>query len=187
MICNFKAVLKINRKEFKSDSQKFLCDSFADTLRTLRLKSQSNKIHLRLTIFIIVLFSFSTVSAQSTDSVSQQQSVRQEDVFEKVDVKATIEYAAWRQHLESQLQAIVDSAAALGIPSGKHIVKVRFIVERDGSITNVKAMNDPGYGLAKGAEMILATSPKWTAAKKKGKKVRSYYIQPIGFVITEEE
>src|SRR5688572_22143915 len=133
----------------------------------LRLKIQLNQMKLRLPIFIIVLFSFSAVSAQSTDSVSQQQSVKQDDVFEKVDIKATIEYAAWRQHLESQLQAIVDSAAALGIPSGKHIVNVRFIVEKDGSITNVKAVNDPGYGLGKGAELILATSPKWTAAKKK--------------------
>ena len=103
-----------------------------------------------------------------------------------MDVKPSIEYAAWRQHLEASLQPIVDTAAALGIAAGKHVVKVRFIVEKDGSITNVKVIEDPGYGLGKGAEQIILSSPKWTPAKKNGKKVRSFYIQPIGFVIEEE-
>lgn len=190
MICKLTQEVNFKRKgrrESPVNAENFLCDSLADILRSLRLKFQLNQIQLRVLMFLIVLFSFSIVSAQSTDSSSQQQSTKNEDVFDKVDVKATIEYAAWRRHLENQLQAIVDTAAAMGISSGKHIVRVRFIVEKDGTISSVKALDDPGYGLAKGAEQLILTSPKWSPAKKKGKKVRSYYIQPIGFVITDEE
>ena len=147
------------------------------------LKFQSNQILTRLlSVFIFLFTTSSFVFGQSSDTLA----TKHEIVFEKVDIKATIDNAAWRQHFESHLQAILDSAAILGIPNGKHVVKVRFIVEKDGSITNVEVIEDPGYGLGKGAEQILLTSPKWTPAKKKGKKVRSYYIQPIGFVISED-
>ena len=151
------------------------------------LKFQSNQIQTRLLNVVILLFTCSSiVFGQSGDTLTRQQSVKQEEVFEKVDVKPSIEYSAWRQHFEGQLQGILDSSAVLGIPAGKYTVKVRFIVEKDGSITNVKAIDDPDYFLGKGAEQVLLTSPKWTPAKKKGKKVRSYYIQPIVFMISEE-
>jgi protein TonB len=62
---------------------------------------------------------------------------------------------------------------------------VRFLVERDGSIENVKALNDPGYGLARGAEQVVKSGPKWKPGIQNGNKVRSYHTQPIAFVIMD--
>ena len=129
------------------DLRIFSCDPFAKAMHPLRLISQPERIQTRLlSILIVLVISSSFVFGQSTDTLTEKHSIKQEDVFEKVDVKPLIEYEAWRQHLKGQLQVILDSAEVRGIPSGKHIVKVRFIVEKDGSITNVKALNNPGYG-----------------------------------------
>ena len=133
--------------ESLKDLRKFFCDPFPKAMHPLRLIFQPEQIHTRLLGILIVLFiSSSFVFGQSTDTLTEKHSIKQEGVFEKVDVKPLIEYEAWRHHLEGQLQVILDSAEVRGIPAGKHIVKVRFIVEKDGSITNVKALNDPGYG-----------------------------------------
>jgi protein TonB len=64
-------------------------------------------------------------------------------------------------------------------------VNVRFLVEKDGSISSAKAMKDIGFGLAKGAEKVVKSGPKWTAGEQNGIKVRSYHTQPIYFVVTQ--
>lgn len=69
--------------------------------------------------------------------------------------------------------------------AGAYAVQVRFLVERDGSISYVEALNDPGYGLAKAAVKVIKTGPKWRPGEQNGKKVRSFHTQPITFVINE--
>jgi protein TonB len=68
---------------------------------------------------------------------------------------------------------------------GTYIVQVKFLVEKDGSISDVHALNDPGYGLAKAAEKVLRTSPRWSPGEQNGRKVRSYHTQPITFMIQQ--
>jgi protein TonB len=58
-------------------------------------------------------------------------------------------------------------------------------VERDGSIADVKALNDPGYGLSKGAVDVVKKGPKWRPGEQNGRQVRSYHTQPITFVVSE--
>ena len=69
--------------------------------------------------------------------------------------------------------------------AGQYIVNVRFLVERDGSISDVKALNDPGYGLGAASVKVVRTGPKWKAGEQNGRKVRSYQTQPLTFVIHE--
>ena len=40
-----------------------------------------------------------------------------------------------------------------------------------------------GYGLARGAEQVVKTGPKWQPGEQNERKVRSYHNQPITFVI----
>ena len=107
-------------------------------------------------------------------------------VFIKSEVEASVDMVQWRKHLESNLMPILDAAAKAGIKSGTYTVYVRFIVEKDGSISDVKALNDVGYGLTQGAIKVVRTGPKWKAGEQNGRKVRSYHTQPIGFMITEK-
>lgn len=107
-------------------------------------------------------------------------------VFSKVDVEAKVDMLKWRRHLEKKLRSIIDKAAKDGMKAGYHTVRVQFLVEKDGSISEVKALNNPGYGLGEASENVLKTGPKWLPGEHNGKKVRSYHIQPITFVISEK-
>ena len=107
-------------------------------------------------------------------------------VFEKAETKPMVDVKQWRSNLEAKLFPLIESAVKQNISPGKHTIFVRFIVEKDGTVTNVKAMNDPGFGLAKGAENIVKTGPKWKPGEQGGREVRSYHTQPIVFVIEEE-
>jgi protein TonB len=106
-------------------------------------------------------------------------------IFEKVEIEASVNINTWRRHLESQLQRYIEDAASSGMNPGTYTVNVRFLVERDGSITDVRSLNDPGYGLGQGAVEVVKRGPKWNPGEQNGRKVRSYHTQPITFVIQD--
>ncbi|WP_333876963.1 energy transducer TonB [Flavobacterium sp.] len=54
-----------------------------------------------------------------------------------------------------------------------------FVVEKDGSITDVKVIRDMGYGTKEEAIRVLTQSPKWIPGEQSGKKVRVIYSLPI--------
>ncbi|MDR1182735.1 MAG: energy transducer TonB [Bacteroidales bacterium] len=63
---------------------------------------------------------------------------------------------------------------------------VQFIVEPDGSLTNIKIMREHQYeSLNKEAIRIIENMPKWIPAKQRGKRVRCRFLQPITFKIQQ--
>jgi protein TonB len=58
-------------------------------------------------------------------------------------------------------------------------VIVTFVVEKDGSLTDIKVVRDIGYGTKDEAIRVLRKSPKWTPGEQNGKKVRVLYSLPI--------
>ncbi len=59
-------------------------------------------------------------------------------------------------------------------------VYVYFVIERDGSITDITVKNDPGYGLGKEAIRVLKSlRTKWSPGIIDGKPVRTAYNLPI--------
>ncbi|RYG40450.1 MAG: hypothetical protein EOO01_27305, partial [Chitinophagaceae bacterium] len=59
-------------------------------------------------------------------------------------------------------------------------VNVQFVIEKDGSITDIKALNNPGYGMDREAVRVLKNMKvKWTPGVFKGEKVRTIYVLPI--------
>lgn len=61
-------------------------------------------------------------------------------------------------------------------------VVVSFVVERDGSITDVKALNDIGGGCAKEAVRLVKSLPKFKSGMNgKGDPIRVQYTQPVTF------
>lgn len=106
-------------------------------------------------------------------------------IFEKVEIQASVNMARWRQHLQRNLVRYIEDAAYAGMAPGTYTVMVRFLVEKDGSINHVKALNNPGFGLARGATQVVKSGPKWNPGEQNGRKVRSYHTQPITFMIVE--
>jgi periplasmic protein TonB len=58
-------------------------------------------------------------------------------------------------------------------------VMLQFVVEKDGSFTDIKVLRDPGYGAGKEAMRVLKSMPKWAPAEQNGRKVRSQFTLPI--------
>ncbi|CAD0007505.1 energy transducer TonB [Flavobacterium chungangense] len=66
-------------------------------------------------------------------------------------------------------------------------VYVSFVIEKDGSMTDITVKNDPGYGLGKEAIRVLKSlRTKWTPGILEGKPVRTAYNLPI-IIKTEME
>jgi protein TonB len=62
-------------------------------------------------------------------------------------------------------------------------VIVQLIVERNGSLTNLKVLRTPSEALSKEAIRLISTGPKWNPGMQKGEKVRVQYVIPVKFVL----
>ena len=60
-------------------------------------------------------------------------------------------------------------------------VMIQFVVNKDGSITDVKVLKSPSALLSEEAIRVVKAMPKWKPAKDKGKVVRSHFRLPIVF------
>ena len=60
-------------------------------------------------------------------------------------------------------------------------VLVKFVVDKNGEITDVEATNDIGGGCAEEAKRVIKNSPKWNPARQRGKKVKTTMRIPIVF------
>lgn len=59
-------------------------------------------------------------------------------------------------------------------------VYVYFVIEKDGSMSSIKALRDPGHGLGKEAERVLKSmKKKWQPGIQNGKEVRASFSLPI--------
>ena len=64
-------------------------------------------------------------------------------------------------------------------------VVIQFIIERNGSVSSVKALNDPGHGLAEAAVKAVSVMQrkgiKWSLGSSRYRAVRVQYELPIQF------
>lgn len=83
-------------------------------------------------------------------------------------------YADLNKHLKYPNKAI--EAEAEGI------VVVQFVVEKDGSVTNIEVVSDRvGYGAAESVVKAVKKLKKWTPGEVNGKKVRCKGQLPVTF------
>lgn len=71
-------------------------------------------------------------------------------------------------------------------PGLKGKVLVSFVVEKDGTLTDIKVLRDVGYGSGNEAIRVLKKGPKWTPAVQNGKNVRCAFVQSISIETPEE-
>ena len=62
-------------------------------------------------------------------------------------------------------------------------VLLMFVIERDGSLTNIQVLQTPDSSLSDEAIRVLKSSPKWTPGKQRNQAVRVKYTLPIDFRI----
>ena len=92
--------------------------------------------------------------------------------------------AGWKKYLQKNLNS--DLPVQNGAPAGKYTVVVSFIVAKDGTISDVVAENDPGYGTKAEAVRVIQKGPSWKPAVQNGKNVIYRQRQSIVFIVHED-
>lgn len=64
-------------------------------------------------------------------------------------------------------------------------VFVEFVVNRDGSLTDIKVVKGIGAGCDEVAIHVIETAPKWNPGKQRGKPVRQRMVLPIIFKLAD--
>ena len=122
-----------------------------------------------------------TTVCHAQTSQSHQTEQKQEPVYEqdKVDKRAEFTGGMDKQ-LQFMLQNLkypkdAENAGASGT------VRVHFIVEKDGTLTDVKVPESVHPALDAEGIRVIKGMPKWTPAQLKGKAVRSKMMLAIPF------
>lgn len=85
--------------------------------------------------------------------------------------------SAFYQYVQKKLKYPAQ-ARRMGI-EGK--VFVQFVVDKDGSLTEVQAVKGIGAGCDEEAERVIQSAPKWKPGKQRGRAVKVRMILPITF------
>ena len=131
----------------------------------------------KLLLALMLMATGFDVEAQNNDTPELQDAG--EEVFQVVEKDPEFENGmeGLYQYLATHLQ-YPDEAKEKKI-EGR--VYVRFIVEKDGTVTNVEVIHSPDPMLGAEAVRVVEAMPKWKPGRQRGKKVRVQYNLPINF------
>ena len=133
-------------------------------------------------IFALLLLCFSSlVFAQQKDSVVNVPLKMDTSVLTTVEVEAEFPggVMAWNEYIrttiEKNLKKIMRNKPSVGT------CEVQFIVDRDGSITNVEPLSMKNTTLAQVFTDAIKKGPKWEPATINGKPVKAWRRQKVTF------
>lgn len=110
----------------------------------------------------------------------KEEAVVEDQIFLKVEKMPTFEGkdpAAFRTWVQQRV-VYPSMAQELGI-QGK--VVVGFVVEPDGSLSNIQILASPDKVLSDEVIRVVKSSPKWTPGEQRGKKVRVNIVITVTF------
>jgi len=128
----------------------------------------------------------STTEAEKLRIIPPPPAVDRDDnkIFTKVEVDPSFPGGemAWQKYITKIMAANIDELAK---DNKSGTCGVRFIVDVDGSVRDVKVLSMQGTKLAEISENAIRKGPKWIPAKQNGHVVTAYREQPITFTISE--
>lgn len=156
---------------------------------------------LQIAIMKLILLSFLLLIVYTTDAQDgppppppvadslDQYSKDSVGIFQKVEVEASFPggFPAWKKFLERNLNA---NAPLKDLPrKTKYFEQTaicQFIVCKDGTICDIKVVNNVLPSIKKEVERVIKLSGNWVPAQQDGKKVKAYRKQPVTFVVMSE-
>ena len=125
-------------------------------------------------IALMAVFGFTTASAQKT-VISQ----KNEKVFDVVEQMP--EYPGGMQALFEFLKENIKYPEDAQKQKVEGRVLAKFVVETDGSISNIEVVKHAFPSLDAEAVRVIQAMPKWSPGKQKGQAVRVKFVVPINF------
>jgi protein TonB len=100
-----------------------------------------------------------------------------------VDVQAKFT-GEWVKFLLRNLRG--DVPVNEGAGPGRYSVIIQFVVDKEGKVSEIKALTAHGYGMEEEAIRVLRKAARWEPAMQNGQKVKAYHRQVITFDILDE-
>ena len=123
------------------------------------------------------------VEDKGTQVVEVPKKAEDEDkIFTKVEIEASFK-GSWSAYVKKEIESHIDELTEAG-ESGT--CRVRFIVSKDGSVSEVEALTMKSSKLAEVATNAIRKGPKWTPAQQNGRFVNAYREQPVTFTIQDQ-
>ena len=118
--------------------------------------------------------------------VEEKKEEDENKIFDKVEIEASFPGGdgKWRQYLERNCNGQV--ATDNGAPEGTYTTMIQFVVDKEGNISDVRALTKHGYGMEQEAIRTIQKGPKWNPAIQNGRQVKAYRRQPITFQVQGE-
>ncbi len=134
-------------------------------------------------ILILFLFSCANVQAQTTDRPIDSSDAGDSSYYTNVEVEASFPggQPAWVKYISKRIMQSIDQLTKKDY--GTCIVK--FIVGKNGYVSEVEATTMKKSRLAKIAVEAIENGPRWIPAQQNGKYVNAYRLQPV--TITEPD
>lgn len=123
---------------------------------------------------VISIFSLQIVSAQEVNNISDNLIYD----IQGLDVKP--DFPGGRSEF---LKFIAKNYRTPDVKKLNGKVYVTFVIEKDGSLTNIKVLKDIGYGTGQEVIRVLELSPRWIPGEQNGKEVRCTYSIPISIMV----
>lgn len=89
----------------------------------------------------------------------------------------------WKSFLERNLNANVPNDN--NAPAGTYTVVVRFVVDKEGNVSDIEPLTNHGFGMEAEAVRVLKKATKWEPAIQNGYQVKAYRKQAITFIVEE--
>lgn len=106
-----------------------------------------------------------------------------EEIFKSVEQMP--EFPGGQAALQKYLANNIRYPAAAREEGIQGKVILQFVVDKDGSVTNITTARDIGGGCGKEAERVVRSMPKWKAGKQNGQAVKVYFTLPVSFKLAE--
>jgi len=123
------------------------------------------------------------VSPGNGNSVEQPETPEPDEPLSIVEVDAKFN-GNWVRFLERNLDANVPLSNSA--PAGRYSVVIRFVVDKEGNVSEITPLTNHGYGMEEEAVRVLKKAAKWEPAIQNGHKVKAYRKQVIVFEVMEE-
>lgn len=107
-------------------------------------------------------------------------------IYNSVEIEIKPEFIGGNKKLQEYLSQTFEISNEMKENELKGKVYVSFVVERDGSLSNIKILRDIGYETGKEAIRVLKKMPRWKPGEQNGKKVRCSYTIPIIIYATKQ-
>ncbi|WP_158861301.1 M56 family metallopeptidase [Lunatibacter salilacus] len=137
-------------------------------------------------ISLLIIAGFSVeINAQQNPSTSQKQNQVTDDTFFEVETQPEFKggMPAFYMYVVNELEYPL-RARRNGIEGE---VVVQFVVEKDGSLSNVSAINELGGGCEEEAIRVVKNSAAFKPGMQRGRPVRVQMVLPIHFSLDKEK